>query len=351
MVVRRNVKIFGIIILIFFLLVGGYFIMTNKNKDNNLEKEYSKWKSKYVVSVKENVNRVVNPQDNNITVSEGIAYGLLFSASMNDKETFDKLYNYAKLYFDEKGLMHWKIDASGNVIGKGSATDADEDMAYALLCGYKVWKEEVYLDEAKKLIDAIGKYEINSDYMVLPGDSWSEGVIFNPSYIAPLYYQEFASVSNSEFWNQVLSKNLSFLNRIMNKETGLLPDWINYDGKIIPKDNKFGYDAVRVPIRLLQFYKKTQNEGAMRILNTEYNFISKIGASNLVAGYTVEGSPLESYINPTYLSSFYAISMVDEKSGFSKEILKKLNENTQEEYYGDSLKLWILLVSSNKLAY
>jgi endo-1,4-beta-D-glucanase Y len=352
MSLMSNTKILRVfvIIIIFCLAIGGV-ILININKNNNyeVEKNYNNWKKTYVVNVKDNTSRVINPQDNNITVSEGIGYGLLFSAAMKDKNTFDRLYNYMRLYLDKNGLMHWEIDSNGNVIGKGSATDADEDIAYAFLLAYKTWGESSYLSEGKKLVGLIGKYEISSEYMVLPGDSWGNNYSLNPSYIAPLYYYKFADVSDKSFWSNVENKNIKFLSTTMNLKTGFLPDWVNYDGSIQDKNNIFGYDAVRVPIRLLQFYNATKNSTALNILQTQYNFISSIGADNLVAGYYLSGNPMVTYINSTYLSSFSAISCINNKSSFSKTIIQKLIKNQPNDYYGSSLKLWVTLVLNGKL--
>lgn len=347
----KIIKTFTVIIVLCFVIIGVFLFKMNASKNNKYEVKdyYNSWKREYVVNVKNNVSRVVNLQDNNVTVSEGIGYGLLFSSAMKDKNTFDNLYNYMKLYLDKNGLMNWKVDSKGNVIGKGSATDADEDMAYAFLLAYKNWGQNSYLNEGKRLIKSISKYEIDSQYMVLSGDSWGDNHLINPSYIAPLYYYKFADVLDRTFWNNVIDKNTAFLSKNMNSKTGFLPDWINYDGSINDKNNIFGYDAVRVPIRLLQFYNTTKNSVVLNILQTQYKFISKIGADNLVAGYSLSGSPLVKYTNVAYMSSFSATSYINNKSSFSKTIIQKLIGNQPSDYYGSSLRLWTMLILSNKL--
>lgn len=345
----KNLKLL-VIIIILGSMIAGAALTNGKNSDKyKIEKEYKSWKETYVVKVTDTTSRVINPQDNNVTVSEGIGYGLLFSAAMKDKDTFDNLYNYMKSHLDKNGLMHWKIDSNGSVIGQGSASDADEDMAYALLLAYKTWNERTYLDEGKNLIELIAKYEINSEHIVLPGDSWGNNYPINPSYIAPLYYYKFAEVSGKEFWSNVANNNIDFLYANMNPETGFLPDWINYSGSAQEGTNTFGYDAVRVPIRLLQFYNETKNSKCQNILQTQYNFVSNVGADNLVASYSISGSPKVSYINSTYLSSFAASSYINNESDFSKKIIRKLNESQDNDYYGSSLKLWITLIIHGKL--
>lgn len=345
-----NKKFLQILIIVFiiFFMIGGIFLFAFKNNDSQVQKIYNSWKNTYVLNLGGGMCRVINPQDNNVTVSEGIGYGLLFSVAMKDKETFDNLHNYMKLYLNSNGLMSWKVDSNGNIIGKGSATDADEDMAYAFLLAYSTWKDVTYLDEGKRIIQLIAKHEINSEYLVLPGDSWGDNYNLNPSYIAPMYYNKFAEVSDKNYWNKVLERNNKFLSSIMNKNTGLFPDWVNYKGTTNDND-VYGYDAVRVPIRLLQFYNKTKDKEALIILQREYNFISGIGANKLVAGYSLSGVPLVDYINSAYLSSFSAICFVDNHTNLSKSVLQKLILTQSNDYYGSSLKLWTMLILNGKI--
>src|SRR5438045_3667002 len=64
----------------------------------------------------------------NSTVSEGIAYGMLLSVYADDQPTFDKLWQYSQLHLGTNKLMDWYIGPSGELLGSGGASDADEDM-------------------------------------------------------------------------------------------------------------------------------------------------------------------------------------------------------------------------------
>ena len=80
----------------------------------------------------------------NDTVSEGIGYGMILAVYMNDQSLFDDLWHYEQQFLDANGLMNWDIDPTGNVVqptGTGAATDADEDMAWALLMADRQWGE------------------------------------------------------------------------------------------------------------------------------------------------------------------------------------------------------------------
>ena len=124
--------------------------------DNNfLLQEWEEWKrTRITENGARGFKRVQrSAEDNYDTVSEGMAYGLLFSVYFNEQELFDDLYSYVKLYLNNNGLMSWHIDANGNVVGTGgygSATDADEDIALALIFAHKVWGQAQSLITRKK---------------------------------------------------------------------------------------------------------------------------------------------------------------------------------------------------------
>jgi endoglucanase len=81
--------------------------------------------------------RVKRVDQGNDTVSEGMCYGALASAYLNDRPTFDGLWNLYRTHFDSNGLMNWQYNSSGGMIGNGEATDAAEDCAIALIVADK----------------------------------------------------------------------------------------------------------------------------------------------------------------------------------------------------------------------
>jgi endo-1,4-beta-D-glucanase Y len=349
----KGFKIIFVFIIVIIILIGinGFIINKKENTSKDADDSYKYWKQNYVVNVNSNMNRVVDPQNNNITVSEGMGYGLLFAATSDDSREFEKLWNYTNSYLDENGLMNWKIDSNGEVSGVGSATDADEDIAYALLLASKKWTQTTYLKDANKMIKAIKNNEISKDYVLLPGDKWGKNQPFNPSYVSPSYYLDFGALSTSEktYWEKVSNANLQLLNKSVNEKTGLFPDWINKDGSAEDEDNKFGYDAIRVPLRLIEFYKRTNNPIAKKILEKENAFLSSLDSSKVVAGYSASGEPLVKYINTEYLSSYTAISLINEGSNFNKSITAKLRNSKGNSYYGCSLKTWVLFIMDERL--
>lgn len=340
------------LIIIMFSITSCSPMKKNKVKKTNdyIKEYYSFWKKNYVVSVNSSMSRVVNVEDRNSTVSEGMGYGLMFSAAMDDKLEFEKLWKYTNTYLNSNGLMDWKIDKAGKVIGKGSAADADQDITYGLLLAGEKWNYYQYTKAAINMINAIKAHEISGEYKIISGDSWGQNNAFNPSYVAPLYYSKFGKVtSESGYWKKVFDVNINLLKKNMNPNTGLIPDWINGDGSIEKGKNIFGYEAVRIPLRLIMFYKETKDTSVKNILELENSFFKSERINNLKAGYTIEGQPIQNYINTVYLSAYTSASLMEEGSSFNSKLLEKLKNSKDESYYGCSLKLWTFLIIDKKL--
>src|SRR5437762_932134 len=153
---------------------------------------YAQWKNDLVTSNGANgfrrVQRTASDCDNcantmtplNSTVSEGIGYGMLIAVFMGGKDDqmlFDDLWNYSQKHLDgPNNLMNWSIASDGSgVPGKGAATDADEDIAFALLMADKQWGSAGtlnYLNLAKAQINNIWLHEIVDSKLAGPGDGW-----------------------------------------------------------------------------------------------------------------------------------------------------------------------------------
>jgi endo-1,4-beta-D-glucanase Y len=106
---------------------------------------------------------------------------MLLAVYMDDQALFDELWMYEQLFLDDRGLMNWEIDATGTQIlgGGGAATDADEDMAFALVMADRQWGgkgqlSDTYLTNGKAQIEKIWSNEILEGKLVKPGDHWGD---------------------------------------------------------------------------------------------------------------------------------------------------------------------------------
>jgi endo-1,4-beta-D-glucanase Y len=260
---------------------------TNCN-DADISTSWTTYKSKLVVSATGGM-RVQRPENSNDTVSEGIAYGMLMSVVMADKATFDGLWGFAKTKRNGSSLMSWHLNSDGSVAsgGAGAASDADEDMAFALVMADKQWGG--YTSDATTQIAAILNKEVSSSNVFLPDDSGNASSDINPSYLSPAYYRVFATVSGQTRWNQVVDQAYTTLNKCANGTTGLVADWCTQSGGASNRGMTYSYDAARTPFRVAL-------DACWNNESRAVTFLAKMGTffnaqTNVVDGYNLDGTP------------------------------------------------------------
>jgi hypothetical protein len=316
--------------------------------NNDVMAAYTKWKSDLITSNGaggfQRVQRMASdPLGSppgatplNSTVSEGIGYGMIIAVYMGDHTLFDNLWKYEQLHLDRTdgtGLMNWVVDSNGNapvVNGQpegGAATDADEDMAWALVMADKQWGSSGslnYASLAKKQIQNVWAHEIYQSKLADPGDSWPPQNFFNMiniSYFAPAYYRVFKQIDSADAWEAVTqtvydtifgqdSSTPGALNS-SNKNTtnGLVPAWCTSTGGMASgQPFTYQYDSCRTPFRIgvdwcLNGLSASSAATAINPSRAQSyvaltsSFFSGIGASNIVDGYNTDGT-VASSANP-----------------------------------------------------
>ncbi len=271
-----------------------------------IETAYANWKMKFFDG-----SKVIRPENGNDTVSEGIGYGMLLSVFMNDQTTFDALWSFESSHKDGNGLMNWCVasSGSGSCSGSGAATDADEDMAYALVMASKQWSGGSYASEATTQINAIMSHEVESGSNVLkPGDNFGGASEMDPSYLAPSYYRTFASFTGNSKWMDVLNESYTILAAVSG-QYGLVPNWATSSGTGIAGTSTngtgpdFSYDACRTPFRIAMDYCINGASQAQTYANLIAGFYASKATttvSTLRDGYTPTGTALDG--NPAGMS-------------------------------------------------
>ncbi len=287
-------------------------------RNEDVQAAYEQWKRDTVTSDgAKGFRRVMRPNEPGTleaksTVSEGIAYGMLIGVFMNDQALFDDLWQYEQQFLDgNTGLMHWYIKADGSgPAGTGAATDADEDMAYALVMADQQWgtspKLGKYIDIAKDTISKIWNHEI-VDYKYVRSWPGADSSTTNLSYFAPSYYKLFAKIDskNATNWTNTVDAMYTVLNASLNAsngntDNGLVPAWCDAGGK--PNGGAFGpgqpasptnyqYDSCRTPFRIGLDWCMNGDARAQAYLAKTSKFFSNIGASKIVDGYELNGTP------------------------------------------------------------
>jgi endo-1,4-beta-D-glucanase Y len=286
------------------------------------------------------------------TVSEGIGYGMLIMACMdngqnNTRTKFDKLWSYYKKWRDNNGLMNWKIEGFSGVAGDGQngATDADLDAAAALVLANRQWGDQSYLADARTLINAIWNCEVNGNKYLKPGDAWDSKK--DPSYFSTGALELFKSVDTHD-WSSVIANSFTLLKKTCNATTGLPPDWCSEDGNSLMG----AFDAVRVPWRMAWAYSWYGQKDASDIASKMATWIR--GAVNndptaIKAGYSLTGQASAGYSNATYTGalSCAGMTLADNQDWINKGFAATKNA-TANSYFNKTLQvLYLLLLSGN----
>ncbi len=281
---------------------------------------YQKWKADLLTADGAGgFLRVRRPNSNgaevNSTVSEGIGYGMLLAVYADDQPTFDKLWQYSKLWLDSHGLMNWYINAAGTqALGTGAASDADEDIAFALVMADARWKGHGslttdYLELAKTQIGLIWQYEVDHarNDVLTPGDQFADGSVINISYFAPAFYRVFGRVTGKAAdWMRVVDSTYTVIAATLNTangnaQNGLVPAWstpagvpMSPAGQSMPTYHQL--DSCRTPFRIGQDYCWNGEPRALAYLQKISGFYSTVTAAAMVDGYDLNGTPHPQFV-------------------------------------------------------
>jgi endo-1,4-beta-D-glucanase Y len=280
------------------------------------------------------------------TVSEGIAYGMLFAVYMNDKTTFDALWKYEQKHLDTTGLMNWQINADGTTPGHNSATDADEDMAFALVMADKQWGG--YSTTAMNMLMTVSTNDFATDGTIKGGDKYANAV--NPSYLAPAFYKVFAAYSGDTRWTTILNKSYMLLASAQNATTGLVPDWSMGPGT----NASYGYDATRTPFRVALDVCWNGDANAMAFSQKIGAFFAGIGVANIGDQYTVAtGAKTSPNNNSTFIGPAGAAGMASNQAKLVADAYARVAADAKAantNYYDRSWALFTtLLMTGNFL--
>jgi len=288
---------------------------SNISKDD-ARAAYDAWKAVHLEDCSDGVWRVRWENERlDSTVSEGIGYGMLLTVIYDERAAFDGLLEYAKKMRAPHQLMHWlrygcdaHSDTKYNAYPDNSASDADLDVAMALLMAKCKWGDSKYGDEATTVINAIKEHmfmDFEGLHVLQPGDSnWFDNMgngCVNYSYMAPAYYRAFAAhvTADTAFWNEAADDTYELLAKASNSSTGLVRNWGSSDGNGATADchnaynraGSYGDDAARTPWRVATDYLWYKNEQAKAWNDKVTQWVKSVGVENVVQWYNVDGSP------------------------------------------------------------
>ncbi len=310
--------------------------------------------------------RVTDPSTGK-TTSEGQSYALLHAVWQGDKRSFDTILKWTvkNTLLEDKNLFassYWKNNkGTVGIVDKGTVTDADQDIAVALLLASKQWHNQYYLNLAQKIIPDIWRYEtaeIAGKRYVVAGNWTSQkdrdSYTINLSYLSPYAYRMFAQVDQKHDWSSLVNSSYDILDTCSSSPLGvknnmyLPPNWCNVkrNGQVIAADNiskdssNYSFDALRVAWRIALDYQWNKDPQALAYLKKISLFTNEWTKNKRVyASYTHDGKNIgkaESLIQySTQLAYFKVVDPKIANSIFVSKINPDQHDFQTLIYWGD----------------
>jgi endoglucanase len=211
----------------------------------------------------ESDGRVVRRDQGGDTVSEGQGYAMLLAAATGARKHFDRVWGWTRANLERPdGLFayHW---ANGHVVDRNPASDADLDIARALLVAARRFGDDEYRREAVGVGRAVLAHEtvaVKGGRLLVAGP-WARKAPFvvNPSYSAPETWRQLRAVTQDERWSALADTSRTLIIGLV-RGSALPADWVlvgvagNTRPVASPDDRssppRYGPDAQRLPLRL-----------------------------------------------------------------------------------------------------
>ena len=288
--------------------------------------------------------------------SEGMSYGMMMAVQMDDKEKFDRIWRWAKYYMycdinkgnNSRGYFTWQMNTNGTVKGNGIAPDGEFYFATALLFAHARWGSGTgvlnYRQHAMQLLyDMVHRSWENPSLdpwdspglFRRPGDHRSNNSAANPmpignympvfspigasanhtdpSYHLPSFYEvwvyEMEKDANEgkthgiwtntakmrediDFYKTVIQTSRNFFGAALHPETGLSPDYSNFDGTPTGSQPYFAYDAFRTIMNIAMDYAWwAKDDRQKQYADRLQNFFHGQGVNSYKALWEINGTP------------------------------------------------------------
>ena len=260
--------------------------------------------------------------------TEGMSYGMMISVELNHKAEFDALWNWAMTYMyvsDPKAPSYeyfaWSCKTDGTHNSEGAAPDGESYFAMALLFAANRWPGGQgiydYRAQALRLLHAMvhretitaqtprGPHTVGPEMkqdppMILFVPDAMPHPFTDPSYHLPAFYELWARwgpPEDRDFWEHAAEASRAFFPKVTNPETGLAPDFANFDGSAIQgpfkQASQFRYDAWRTASNWSvdwSWWRKAPAEQALS--DRIQKFFASQGIDTYGPTYTLDGKPL-----------------------------------------------------------
>jgi oligosaccharide reducing-end xylanase len=297
--------------------------------------------------------------------SEGLSYAMMVAVQLDAQAEFDRLWRFARTHSLHaggpwKGYFAWALEVPGPypcapvVKEETSAPDGEAWYATSLLFAANRWGRAGttldYRADAQAILNAMlhtadrpadeRTCTLHSETLVV-GNMFDPATLLvafvpagpyaaftDPSYQLPHFYELWAAWAdqNQDFWRQAAAASRAFLRTAANSETGLAPDYADFDGR--PHEAgphaHFQYDAFRVGANLgvdhLWFRRDPwQVEQADRLLG----FFHQKGP-DYPALWTLSGEPLNTGHGVGLTGTNAALALAASDAALRREFVQAL---------------------------
>jgi len=279
--------------------------------------------------------RVISLDEKGITTSEGQSYAMLRAVWSNDRTTFESVWRWTRQHLQrrEDRLFAWKW--KDKILDANSATDADTDVALALILASRRFSDSSYLEHATAILNDIWMKEVvrvKDRYFVTAGN-WAPAEKYptiHPAYFAPYAYEVFAGIDQRHPWAALIRSFYDVLHWLyFEKKVSLPPEIIYVDkhtGELLLKNSRsgrqsdFGYDAVPLFWRISlddRWFGRSESKLRHRMLQFfEDEWKAK---RRIFDRYTVQGEPISELEGLPHLASVHSLAL-DEGADLAEAI-------------------------------
>ena len=256
---------------------------------------------------------------NNDVRSEGMSYGMMLCVQLDKQEQFNKLWKWAKRNMQHKpgdereGYFAWKLNRDGGIMDGNTASDGEEYFIMALMFASNRWGngEGIYNYEAeadyiikncfnkpmKAHSPCTNLFDMTEKQITFVPYGWTADFT-DPSYHLPAFYElwaKWAKEHNQDF-RDFAAKSREMFPKFAHKETGLMPDYANYDGSPYKNNGDhydFLYDAWRCIMNMAVDFSWFRPKGVdyTALVNRQHNFLATVngGVPNYYSVYELDG--------------------------------------------------------------
>ncbi|WP_058306616.1 glycosyl hydrolase family 8 [Gracilibacillus massiliensis] len=303
--------------------------------------------------------------------TEGMSYGMMMAVQMDEKDIFDRIWNWSMKYMymeegENAGYFAWSCAPDGTKNAYGPAPDGEEYFAMALFFASNRWGDGEgiyqYSKHAKDLLhNCVHKGENNDGYPMWNPDNklikFVPSVEFSdPSYHIPHFYELFALWSYEEdrtFWKEAAEASRHYIAKAAHPITGLSPEYAFYDGtpNHIRGFGHFFSDSYRVACNIALDYEWFHDNSCPVVVNEKLQAFFADKNPEDFRRYDIAGEPFEEKsLHPVGLIATNAMASLS-TSGENAKKCVDLFWNTpvrtgNRRYYDNCLYFFSLLALS-----